>query len=49
MGATVTGIDATAASVGVATAHAVRDPLVQQRTAYRCITTEELVQEGEPP
>ena len=48
LGAQVTGIDASEASITVATAHAAVDPAMAERTSYRNITAEQAVTEGVP-
>eukprot|EP00240_Pyramimonas_obovata_P006253 CAMPEP_0118929644 /NCGR_PEP_ID=MMETSP1169-20130426/6585_1 /TAXON_ID=36882 /ORGANISM="Pyramimonas obovata, Strain CCMP722" /LENGTH=310 /DNA_ID=CAMNT_0006871877 /DNA_START=144 /DNA_END=1073 /DNA_ORIENTATION=- len=46
MGAEVTGVDAVAHSIQVASAHAQRDPVISRRVTYRTAAAETLVEEG---
>jgi 2-polyprenyl-3-methyl-5-hydroxy-6-metoxy-1,4-benzoquinol methylase len=48
LGAAVTGIDASEASVRVAAAHAAVDPALAARLEYRNITAEQAFAEGAP-
>ena len=48
LGASVTGIDASEAGILVAREHARADPVIHERTAYRNITAEQAVDEGQP-
>ncbi len=48
MGARVTGIDLSSASVELARSHASLDPLVAKNVTYQAISTEQLVEQGEP-
>ena len=41
------GIDASASNIGIASAHASRDPALSKNLTYRNASAEELVDEGE--